>query len=383
MINLRNFFSAIDINLSESSLLAVAQKFQLNSSFSVVELMQTASGSPDPTNQDFRVLPIATEGSGKYRADRFRIYFQHPTSLSLLSIPDLVSTLDRLFPQIFNGFGDEVSSAGLTPNIAKTFYHFDKRFNSEPTLKFTADIRTLFDFVDAPDLHDDWVGFVHQDQNVGFAVQTLKRNFSEVNDLFFALLVAEAIAFSLPGGGGGVFPIGGGITSSYLNRFHFLAGRRSWVISQANQSRGSRFVANNPIPDFLQAATATNLANSQHIYMLETAAIDRFSSWVIGLADLGAPVTLGNMEDLTARVWTTLLSNFVAFKGYTPGLSFAPAASLYPEFPNELSNIDNNLFIDGSGVTFIQETFNTLDDCLAQDWVQDLLELHPGIRAQW
>lgn len=368
MVSLQQFFSSIGIDSAQVSILDIAQQFDLDSSFSINQLIQVASGSPDPTNEDFRILPIEIDGSGDYRADRFRIYFRHPDGLFPLPVSNLVSELGRLFPQLLNGSGSEVDGLGLTQNVATTFYRFDKPFNSEPTLQFTADIRALFEFVNAPDLHDDWAGFTYQDSN-SFAVQTLKRNFTQANDALFGLLIAEVLGLTV--GGAPVIPIGGGLVAGFLNRYHFLAGRRSWVIAQANQARGSNFIANNPIADVLQEAFQARLAENQHIYVLETAAIDRFSSWVIDLADLVPGVVLSNMEQLVAEIWTILLTNFVKFMGFEP-VTTNLSSTLYPHFSSELRD-----------VRFIQASFNSRDECLSQGWVQDMLALHPGVAAQF
>jgi hypothetical protein len=43
---------------------------------------------------------------------------------------------------------------------------------------------------------------------------------------------------------------------------------------------------------------------------------------------------------------------------------------VYPRFSGQLRGVD-----------FIQDSFSSKSECLAQDWVQDLLDLHPGITA--
>lgn len=359
MLSLRAFFSSIGIDSSEISLLEVAQDVLSGSTISIQAMVQAGSGSPDPTNENFKVLPIRLEGSGDYLVDRCRIYFEAPFGREL-SVTNLVSELGRLFPQIFMGVGNEVNSSGLERNIATVFYRHDKTFNGEPTLQFEIDAQFL-GFLPAPDIHDDWVGFVHQETK-GFAVQTLKRNFIQANDAQFGQIVNSGFIIT------GSLPVAqvAGLLAEHINRFHFLAGRRSWIIATDVEARGPRFAASHPLSDLEQQLLDDR---NIHTYVFETATINRFSSWVINLAELG--FALGDFNGPTANLWTTLLRNFTDFNGFsvvTPNSE----SNLRPIFGNTLR-----------GVTFIQESFSSESEMFAQDWVQDLLSLHPGIAQQF
>ena len=104
------------------------------------------------------------------------------------------------------------------------------------------------------------------------------------------------------------------------------------------------------------------------IYVLETAAIDRFSSWVLDLIDWLPCVVLSDFTQMIAGLWATLLRNFVRYKGFEP----LAVSDVYPKWGTATGN-----------VYFVQESFDTRNDCLAQDWVRDMLDLHPGIKQQF
>jgi hypothetical protein len=363
MISLRAFAFSIGITSSEISLLDIAQQvLPGGSTFSIQTMVQAGSGSPDPTNENFMILPIDLEGSGEYRANRFRIYFQAPFGQEL-SIPNLVFELGRIFTQVFNGFGPEVSGEGLEQNIAVAHCRPDKPFNGEDTLQFEFDIRVLFNHVNFPDVHDDWVGFVHQDPNLGFAVQTLKRQFIQANDAGFGIGVAEVLGAL----GFLVVNIFGGLAVAAMNRYHFLSGRRSWIIAKDTDARGPNFANAHPISSELQ-----NLLDNRtrHTYVLETAAIERFSSWVVNLASVPG-IGLGDIDQLLATIWTILLRNFVETNQFSVEIPTSDDI-IRPTFGQSLR-----------GVTWIQQSFGSKEECLAQDWVQDLLALHPGIADQF
>lgn len=366
MISLRAALTGVLGRNADLSLLAGAAELGFDGLFTArdfVASVETGSGQ-------FRFLPIESEGSGDYRADRFRIYFR-ADQFAALNVATEVNELGRLFPQFFNGSGSEVAHVeGLETNIATTFYRSDKPVNGEPTLQFSLDARVLFSFLDAPDLHDDWVGFIH-DNSSSFAVQTLKRNFTQANDVAFGAAAAIALTSAgaaagasvggLVGAAAGANPIAGlaaGAAAAILNRYHFLAGRRSWRIG-----------ALPPIASpLLPGSTA-------RFYFLETAAVDRFSSWVIDMQAILGDAALGDVDQLTADLWIVMARNFPRVRGYVTDIS---------AWTSEIAAVAGVPFAERRrGVFMDQASFGSKQACLNTDWVQQILHDHPGIAGQF
>jgi hypothetical protein len=121
------------------------------------------------------------------------------------------------------------------------------------------DARAVYDRIDLPDVHSDWVGVIWTDPARGFAVQTLRRDFMESADFEVAGYAAVTTGVLLPS-----VPLAGPVgayTAVQTNQHHFLAGRRSWVLGKA-----SEFDSNPP-----------ELKDANSLMVLETAAIERFS----------------------------------------------------------------------------------------------------------
>jgi hypothetical protein len=324
-----------------------------------VSMREFGAAAQSPDTGDFTLLWPASGGSGPWRADRFRIYFFGP-ELALMPTATQVTELGRLFPQIFNGQGSEVDALALTRNNATTFYRFDKQANGEPTLQFTFDARVLFQFVPAPDLHDDWVAFMQQDAG-GFCVQTLKRNFTQANDVEMGLAVLTAVGAATPAAplvANPLTAVVGGITAGAVNRYHFLAGRRAWRIG-------------------LLPAVFMPLAPHEplHIYYLETAAIDRLSNWLVRLATATGQVGLGDVPSLVAHTWATLLNNWGAHGA--AAFSYDTDVAVWQD---QIAGVVGTPFSHSVGnVVFDQADFDSLQAMLAAPWVQALLAEHPAL----
>lgn len=274
----------------------------------------------------FTALPAATEGVGPYRMNRFRIYFQPLTAAQRASgfrhnrpaeqiAAELASEFKSDFPRFFN------------PNMA-TVSSRSEQYNSHPTLRFHLGANlfginhAIADYL-APDVHTDWVG-VHRDHSRGFTVQTLKREFFEGVDFEMAAVTGAGTVAAGAGIGAGIGFIFGGIGAGpgaiagtkigaaaslvtmpvavWINRYHFLAGRRSWVF-RTKQEWGRTGVANyDEIPD--------------DAIGFETAAVERLSGRIFQAADFTR--VLGSFDNSIRQVWLRLMTNYLARKDFAP-----------------------------------------------------------------
>ncbi|MEB8386810.1 hypothetical protein OO012_06170 [Rhodobacteraceae bacterium KMM 6894] len=340
-----------------------------------------ASGADGP----FTPLYPHEDGTGPWRADRYRVYFFADRGV-LINERDHFSHFTRLFPQIFDGEGPDLAEESvelLRRNSATNFLHSGRQFKDRDTLQFLGQADAFFDTIDATGLHDDWVGVIHSQHN-SFAVQTLKRNFALGNDAAMAAaLVAGLVVISTTTGtaagaaagspfiGGAIgagaswnplVAIGGGVFASWINRYHFLAGYRSWKIGK--------------LPTF----EIENLPGSQfNIYFLETASIDRVSSWVIELSDFFGDVAIGSIDALTRDVWTALVHNWSRYE--VDVLQQNLDSATFQDYIDALAGprfdtVEGNVWIN-------QGVFETEEALMSQDWVAKILAEHPGIAARF
>jgi hypothetical protein len=220
---------------------------------------------------DFTKLPVYG-GVGDWHFNRFRIAFEPPKSVDPVI---LASNLLARFPTFIN-------------SDYATAKWGDHKDDGLPTVHFHGYAKYVGIDIGKP--HTDWVAIVSLDPNaVGFTVQTLKREFLDVEED-----VEEVGA-----------PVGGGITlltgnpllglqtatdAVGINRMHFLAGRRAWRIDM-----GSAFGLSNDV------------------MVLETVAIERFSDEAFNIAD-----SLIGLEKRLPNVWLAFLNNFVNQMGLKP-----------------------------------------------------------------
>jgi hypothetical protein len=180
-------------------------------------------------------------------------------------------TKNALVNNLFAHFPKYVKSEAATIEWGSD--HF---YNGWPSLHFHGYMRKLGFDLAYP--HSDWVGLEWVNRSVGFTVVTLGRNFRDAAE--------DGIAGATVGGSfGGVVGTLLGLSAVDLNRKHFLAGRRSWRIDKA-----SAFGLAGDILD---------------LYVFETIAVERFSSWVYDKLDSGL-----SLEDRLPDVWISLLNNF-------------------------------------------------------------------------
>lgn len=224
---------------------------------------------------DFTALTIDT-GVGNIHLNRFRIAFRAPAAIpARIRAQTLASDLIDHFPTYFNS---EFASVEFG----------NRSHQGKPTLKFHGYAKVAG--IDPAGPHSDWVVRHWVDRNIGFTAQTLKREFFDAGEDGKA------------GGGGGaailLVPVVGaavgnavvaGAAAAHFNRLHFLAGRRSWRISE-----GTVFD-----PDL-----------KDDVIILETAAVERFSSRAYSTAD-----SVIGVRSKVPDIWIAFLNNFVKKQG--------------------------------------------------------------------
>jgi hypothetical protein len=223
---------------------------------------------------DFAALTIDS-GVGNIHLNRFRIAFRPPAGVpARIRAQTLASDLIDNFPAYFKSKFATVEFGNRS--------HQDK-----PTLKFHGYAKVAG--IDLAEPHSDWVVRHWVDRNIGFTAQTLKREFFDAGE-----------DGKVGGGGAGIllaaWPMIGivaaaamGGAAAHFNRLHFLAGRRSWRIGE-----GTVFD-----PDL-----------KDDVIILETAAVERFSSRAYSTAD-----SVIGLQDKVPDIWIAFLNNFVNKQG--------------------------------------------------------------------
>ena len=233
----------------------------------------------------FTPLPIEN-GFGDWDLNRFRIVFRLP--------PNSTQTLTGLVMAFTTGFQRFFKSPAATvetlPQGGETLY------------RFHGNLKVLHSFYGSP--HPDWVKVIWSDPMRGFTVQTLHRDTPDSDDAAMSR-VGTVVGVGLGAAAGALtpdpgltVPIGmyvgaevGALSAFAVNRYHFLAGRRSWLLQAGPSLDGP----NDP------KLTAND-------FVLETAAIERISIWPL------YPMKLVLWPSIRS-VWTNLLANFVADQG--------------------------------------------------------------------
>ncbi len=271
----------------------------------------------------FTALTAKDYGVGPYRINRFRTYFRPLTDDQRRRgykhnrppeeiAKELATDFTNRFPHYFN------------PNLA-TLERRDEHYNSTKAYRFVLSAG-LFGSdhpvaqILAPDCHADWVG-IHHKHDRGFTVQTLKREFFTGLDAYMAVATtggATAVGAgagalgtvwggplaALGAGGGAIVGFGAGLVGSaagaQINRYHFLAGRRSWVFGSKAQFGMHRVSRYDNIPD--------------DAIVFETAACERLSSYLFKAADLTR--ILGSFDRAIHRVWVKLMRNYIEKQGF-------------------------------------------------------------------
>ncbi len=231
----------------------------------------------------FTDLPVAS-GWGDWHLNRFRVVFRSPPGAPPTTAANLAAQFISKFP-------------AYVWSKAATVQQF--RQGSDNLYKFHGAVP----IVGMKLQHYDWVRVITTLAD-GFTVQTLHRDTPDADDG-----QVGAIGSAVGAGAGGMLGLTmgpaaavaeaylggqiGGATATLINRFHILAGRRSWLLRPANKLDG----VHDPRPPL----PATD-------FVLETAAIERMS--ILPFV-AGAPV----IEGALPAVWQNLLANFVSGNG--------------------------------------------------------------------
>jgi hypothetical protein len=272
---------------------------------------------------DFTALAIDS-GVGDYHLNRFRIAFRPPTGIpASIRAQTLASDLIDHFPTYFK-------------SEFATVEFGNRRHQGKPTLKFHGYAKVAG--IDIAEPHNDWVVRHWADRNIGFTAQTLKREFTDAGEDGkaggggAAILLVPVIGPAI-GLGGAVLSGGAAI---HVNRMHFLAGRRSWRI-------GAGIVFDPELKD--------------DVIILETAAVERFSSRAYSTAD-----SVIGLQKKVPDIWIAFLNNFVSKQGL-------------PVFVQTLKPG----WIRKKWVNYFQLSFESLDRLRAAREFADVRRLYPTL----
>lgn len=225
---------------------------------------------------DFTVLPVYG-GAGDWHFNRYRAVFQRPPNIDKqLLAKDFVTN----FPQYLTSKYAEVLKADRTYATMPTLhFHGFKMIpyvvGGDGTPPETVDI-------DIAKPHSDWVVKIDDNDHLGFTVQTLKREFTDLSEDgptktagIIGFMVNPLLAVPL-----------GRDDPMQVNRMHFLAGRRSWRLDDGK-----------------------NFEVDGDVFVVETCAVERFSHQSYVRAD-----SLLGLQAAIPDVWVAMLNNFVKMK---------------------------------------------------------------------
>ncbi len=145
--------------------------------------------------------------------------------------------------------------------------------------------------------HADWVGVDMLDEGRGFAVQTLQRHQRDwasqrLVDLIDTALLPDDVKQEAHKQEEDKIEL--------FNQFHFLAGRRSWVIGAANDPLAGDYIS----------------APKTGVFFLETAAIERYSQAIHNEITSKDPGFAVEFREAVKTVWIRLLMNYVTANGF-------------------------------------------------------------------
>lgn len=320
------------------------------------------------------LTPLSIEtGVDDYHVNQFRIYFRPIQNGSVANISSLVSDLTENFPKYFNGKEQEGLAAVTQRN--------DVLFQGKPSLQFVGNLKIQPFNIDLPDAHSDWVGHIWQDSNVGFAVQTMARLFWEKGDDTLKTAVETSLIMTRP-----ILllePInrttGKGILTCDLidaiigiNRQHFLAGRRSWIIKRVSMQEASD--ASSPAGHNKSAKLSTGQLHKfvlRPLYYLETAAIERYSSLAFEAMELD-PGIIVDIRSTISGIWIRFLKNYLAMTKYE---------STAPERYDPIDD-GGDLWRTNAFCRYRETRFKTADKGMKKQWVKQLITDHPALYAK-
>lgn len=168
---------------------------------------------------DFTALPVY-DGVGDWHFNRFRAVFQRPRATKRFLANDFVAN----FPRYLTSQYAIVEKSDKTFDSKPTFHFHGYKMVSFPNpvaLSGTVDVD-----IAAP--HTDWVAKIDDNDNLGFTVQTVKREFGDPSEDRTTMAATLGVALAVPVAA--VLFASGENDPTKINRMHFLAGRRSWRI---------------------------------------------------------------------------------------------------------------------------------------------------------
>lgn len=332
---------------------------------------------------DFTPLPIAL-GTPIYHANQFRTHLRAPRLSGAFDkrVTTLADDFQAHFCDYFNG-----EQKPMKLNIGNVHIDATKSFNGHAGLRFVIDTNLKWLL---GDIHSDWVAIIKQQkQNAGrklvkgFAAQTLRREFGEpVDDKIRTLgrvvsgggYITTALIGALP-----VSPFMD-VTVKYgveyvidLNKNHFLAGRRSWVVGLVDTTVSEPKLAASKKKARTTVTGQKTTYVADPIFFLETAAVERYSHAAFQLAE-GGPGLLVNMRKAINTVWLTQLGNFLSKESRVPVIAT----------PESFKSLGALWINGGGGVYYRRDKYETQAQCLNTDWIKDdLLPRHEGLAEQF
>lgn len=278
----------------------------------------------------YLLFPNAIEnGWGNIHVNRFRIHF---LAENKCLTPNFPNSLFNYFPEIFSG-----TAHGTKKNRSSATKHNGSRGGEYVQFNLNIDSNPVHI---AGQLRDDWVRVGWKQQNRGFSVDTM----AYIQPILQRVLEPNILP-----------PI----------RYHFLCGRRSWVIFKLKEW-----------VDWLDPRYSCTIKKSfsietekEHTYqrdetfVLETAAIERFS----GSSVLALDAISNDLREDIVAIWSTLLENFVDYHNLTP---VNPPENLI--FP--LSHIPSRI---NGNVHFQMFDFANTEECKTDDVTLQIQHLHP------
>lgn len=261
------------------------------------------------------------DGYGDIHVNRFRIYF-YISSLS---------ELDQITQKLFNNF-DTYLQLSFTDPVHVNKYKGEK---GSDFLQFVVnDPKGL--------VMDDWVKVGWHPANRGFAVETQR---------YFTMNIFWGPEF----------------------RNHFLCGRRSWIVGRlepANTVLHSQQVASGLLDVLFHGQTEqTHNYAVKYRCFVETAAVERFSSWPMSIGDLLDPTKPIPFWLQIRGVWIAMLNNF-AKRNHLETFSLDDPFVHGPESDTERS------------VSVQRKVYANPRELLNDAYGQEVLSSHPYLKSQ-
>lgn len=335
----------------------------------------------------FSTLPIA-KGYGDYHVNQFRVCFQIPkkSDHAKATAAQLFQGFLKNFEEVFNG-----KSWGLTTNKAEVSWGEgdNAKFRNGRLLDFVFDLEIMSLDMNLPDVHHDWV-YIGSQWDTGFAVQTLRREYRDLSDWILEGAMNQLRRLSKRVKGEDV--VDWMKEKLDLNRNHFLAGRRSWVIGVMDKSLpGWKPSAGNVDKTIkFDSGVKEYVFDSRPVFYLETAAIERSSSKEATKleSDVGFLI---HMRKVLDYIWLTLLYNYVDEMDFEL-VSSSPTRWQKDDGDGEWvdghrdpfleSGLSSLLRKDFVGLWHRSAEFETESAMLSKGWVNNLIKLHPYLGAQ-